>query len=466
VVSYQGRVSVTSAPYSGTGYFKFAIVNPAGDTTYWSNDGSSSDGGQPTNGTPLPVSSGLFNVLLGDSSLTNMTQPLTPSVFSGTNRYLRVWFSSDNINFQQLSPDRRIAAVPYALQAQQAADADTLDGQQAGDFASVGHDHPGFLPSGALTLSRSENDTTLIEAGYSYTGVAFEPGWFPKAEMPTGRRYLAATAVDGLIYAIGGSSSSNGNGHETANEAYDPVTDSWSAKAPMPTGRWSLAAAAVDGVIYAIGGVSSATNYETANEAYDPATDSWTAKAPLPTGRRNLAAAAVDGVLYAIGGESDSIAYETANHAYDPVADAWSVKAPLPTGRFNLAAAAVDGLIYAIGGYSGDYETTNEAYDPDANTWSSKADIPTGRHGLTAAAVDGVIYAIGGYSGEMETANEAYDPGSDSWSTKDPMPTGRFKPAAAALQDAIYVIGGETLAISNETANEAYTPALYLYSKD
>jgi hypothetical protein len=70
VVSYQGRVTVDGAAFSGQGFFKFALVNGTGTTTYWSNDGTSSGGDEPTNGTPLPVSNGLFTVLLGDTSLT------------------------------------------------------------------------------------------------------------------------------------------------------------------------------------------------------------------------------------------------------------------------------------------------------------------------------------------------------------------------------------------------------------
>ena len=48
VVSYQGQVIVAGTAYSGTGYFKFAIVNAAGTTSYWSNDGTSVDGSEPT----------------------------------------------------------------------------------------------------------------------------------------------------------------------------------------------------------------------------------------------------------------------------------------------------------------------------------------------------------------------------------------------------------------------------------
>ncbi len=119
VVSYQGQILVGGTAYTGTGYFKFAVVDAAGTTSYWSNDGSSTGGGKPAAAVQLAVSGGLFNVLLGDTGLTNMTA-LPASVFSDTDRWLRVWFSSDGSNFVQLSPDRRIAAVPYALQAQEA----------------------------------------------------------------------------------------------------------------------------------------------------------------------------------------------------------------------------------------------------------------------------------------------------------------------------------------------------------
>ena len=119
VVSYQGQVTVGGTPYTGDGYFKLAVVDQAGATSFWSNDGASTGGGQPTNAVKLSVSNGLFNVLLGDTALPNMTA-LPASAFAGTERYLRVWFSSDNISFTQLAPDRRIAAVPYALQAEEA----------------------------------------------------------------------------------------------------------------------------------------------------------------------------------------------------------------------------------------------------------------------------------------------------------------------------------------------------------
>jgi len=118
VVAYQGEVRVDDAPYTDDGYFKFAVVSAAGSTTYWSNDGISTGGDEPTAAVQLTVNEGLFSVLLGDTILDGMEQPLTAGVFSEPDRYLRVWFSSDDITFDQLTPDTRIAAVPYALQAE------------------------------------------------------------------------------------------------------------------------------------------------------------------------------------------------------------------------------------------------------------------------------------------------------------------------------------------------------------
>jgi hypothetical protein len=123
VVSYQGEVRMAGSPYAGAGHFKFSVVNAAGDTTYWSNDGSGAGGNEPSAAVALDVSNGIFSVLLGDTALGGMTQSLDAGVFAGAQRYLRVWFSPTGLtgSFARLEPDTRIAAVPYALQAQAAA---------------------------------------------------------------------------------------------------------------------------------------------------------------------------------------------------------------------------------------------------------------------------------------------------------------------------------------------------------
>ena len=48
IIGYQGRVAVDGVNFDGSGQFKFALVNPTGSTTFWSNDGTSTAGSEPT----------------------------------------------------------------------------------------------------------------------------------------------------------------------------------------------------------------------------------------------------------------------------------------------------------------------------------------------------------------------------------------------------------------------------------
>jgi hypothetical protein len=121
LINYQGRVVVDGVNFDGVGQFKFALVNAGGTTTYWSNDGSSAAGIEPAAAVILPVSKGLYSVLLGDATLNNMT--IVPAtVFVNGDVHLRVWFNDGVTGFQQLTPDRRIAAVGYAMMAESVVD--------------------------------------------------------------------------------------------------------------------------------------------------------------------------------------------------------------------------------------------------------------------------------------------------------------------------------------------------------
>lgn len=450
-VSYQGQVSVEGEPYDGSGYFKFAIVDADGSESYWSSDGTSVGGSEPSSAVELAVSGGLFDVLLGDTSLPNMTQPLTPEVFAAPVRHLRVWFSADGAGYTLLSPDRAIASAPYALQAQEAANAAALGGHPAEEVV---------LPTGTMVLGAAADDPGLIAAGFTSTGQTIQPeAWSYRAPMPTARQVgFAVVAVDGIIYAIGGEA--NKSIPLNTIEAYDPATDSWSTRAPMPTARNRLAAAVADGVIYAIGGQNEYSRLDTV-EAYDPATDSWSTKSPMPTARGGLAAAAVDGIVYAIGGWGAEGELNTVE-AYDPDTDSWSSKTSMPTGRSQLAAAALHGILYAIGGYGG--QAALEAYDPATNSWSFRAPMQTSRSMLAAAVANGLIYAIGGYTGlDIVDTVEAYDPASDSWTALPSMLHERAQFGAAVVDSVLYAVGDYY-----SRSVEAYTPAplLYLYRKE
>jgi hypothetical protein len=117
IINYQGRVTVAGTNFNGTGQFQFALVDGTGATTLWSNDGSSAAGSEPTLAVSVPVSKGSYSVMLGDTTLPNMTVAIPAATFTNAIVQLRVWFNDGVTGFQQLSPDQRIASVGYAMMA-------------------------------------------------------------------------------------------------------------------------------------------------------------------------------------------------------------------------------------------------------------------------------------------------------------------------------------------------------------
>jgi len=293
--------------------------------------------------------------------------------------------------------------------------------------------------------------------------------WTSHAALPTRRFTLAAGALNGLVYAVGGLDFEN----MATVEAYDPATNTWTPKTPMPTRRGELGVAAVNGVLYAIGGIDYGPNGATPIgagwvEAYDPITDSWTTKSPMPTPRSDFGIAVVNGIIYTIGGGGASCAVPTFGacttvEAYDPATDTWTTKAAMPTPRYILGAAEVNGVIYAVGGRNDAsfWMATVEAYDPASDTWSTKAAMPTPRFGLGLAAINGIVYAMGGETSagnftEVTAVLEAYDPTTNTWTTKPAMLGPRAYMGTAVLQGLVYAVGG--FGGANMDLLEAYHP--------
>lgn len=118
IIQYQGRVTSHGTNFSGNGSFKFAIIETAvtGDSL-WSNDGSSTMGGEPIKDVSVPVNNGLFIVGLGDTSLGNM-QTIPAGIFAYQHLKLRIWFSDGPGGYAALSPDQPITSVGFAMMAE------------------------------------------------------------------------------------------------------------------------------------------------------------------------------------------------------------------------------------------------------------------------------------------------------------------------------------------------------------
>jgi hypothetical protein len=126
--NYQGRVAAHGTNFTGTGYFKFVLLDGS-DNGLWSNDGTGG-GGEPGWSVAVEVNNGLFNVELGQGM-----QEIPPLTLHQGGLKLRTWFSSNGVTFEQLAPD--VAMRPPSF-----ADIDTghnivVDSEGKGDFDNL-----------------------------------------------------------------------------------------------------------------------------------------------------------------------------------------------------------------------------------------------------------------------------------------------------------------------------------------
>lgn len=240
--------------------------------------------------------------------------------------------------------------------------------------------------------------------------------WTTMSPMPYPRSGAFAAVVEGKIYVIGGVDATLTL--LSRNEMYDPLADAWTTMASMPTPRAAPCAGVVDGKIYVIGGTGGDTIalgnstslvkvLSSANEEYNPLTDTWMQKSPMPTPRWRPAGCAIGETIYVIGGWGhDGITDVT--EQYNPGIDLWETLSPIPTRRTATVAVPLDNNIYVIGGHSlKNFSETlneenfllisaNEEYDTVNDIWTSRQSMLTGRAGTTAGAINGKIYVIGG----------------------------------------------------------------------
>ena len=260
----------------------------------------------------------------------------------------------------------------------------------------------------------------------------------------TMRYHHGAAALDGKLYAMGGWDA--GDNKLAKAEVYDPRVDGWQPLPSMPTARRDLAAVAVAGKVYAIGGTSdgSPEDSDGSVEAYDPFSGLWSQAASLPVARDYHTAAVVDGKIYVVGGliydydDGDGVDLDRVD-MYDPAADSWQPMAEMPTARSSHAAAIVDGKIYVSGGStSGEYSDALEAYDPVTNTWATLASLSHARSCHASAVINGQLYVFGGFgaassgSGRLDLV-EVYSPASNTWRSAADLPLPIAESVAVAL---------------------------------
>lgn len=166
--------------------------------------------------------------------------------------------------------------------------------------------------------------------------------WTTRASMTIARERFAIAESNGIIYIMGGLIP-DGSGFVTntpTTHAYTVSTNTWTTRASMPTSRSFLTATALNGVIYAIGGQSTKVV-----EAYDIATNTWSAKASLVSISSQPVSFTFNSLAYAM----DAFPFV---EAYSPATNAWTDK-PARTGYTSrsLASLSIVGTsMYSIGG--------------------------------------------------------------------------------------------------------------------
>ena len=161
------------------------------------------------------------------------------------------------------------------------------------------------------------NGKIFVVGGLDSTGASLSSGevfdpqtgaWSQIAPMTGPRDSTAAFAVGDELFVVGGRLRSAGgvtlDGGLRTLECFDTSTGSWTHRAPMPTGRRPVAVSILNGGVQVIGGQADApaATVFTEVEEYDPGTDTWRALASLPEPRFGAAAATFGMRVVLVGG--------------------------------------------------------------------------------------------------------------------------------------------------------------------
>jgi kelch-like protein 10 len=204
-----------------------------------------------------------------------------------------------------------------------------------------------------------------------------------------------------VLYVMGGSVSNNSK--LKSAERYDPKTLRWSTIADMNVEHSGASATALNGKVYIVGGSSDHGTLRSA-EVYDPLTNQWTLISDMRIGRESFSCIAFHGCVYAIGGfDGSNGSGKTSGEKYDPQTDTWSPIPDMITGRCNMATAISDDKFYASGGLQHYPRCTNrvEYFNEGKNEWHEATGMIAERWQHQAVVVSGLPY-VDDYTGRRK----------------------------------------------------------------
>lgn len=483
LLNFQGRITVGTTNFDGAGQFKFALVNGNGSVTYWSNDGSSTAGSEPSTSVALTVTRGLYSVVLGETAIPHMTA-IAPSVFNNGDVRLRIWFNDGVNGSQLLAPDQRIAAVGYAMMAANVPDGaittpkiatgavtstQLASGAAANNLAS---DNQSGVGTGGIVLSSDPASASLLAAGYSkFTDALLGEAWsaIPTTGAPEGRSYHTAVWTGTEMIVWGGYDGTVPKVLNTGGR-FNPATGAWTATnfANAPFARWQHTAIWTGSEMIVWGGDNSTGTFYNNGSRYRPSTDTWTIVNPIsnPAGRSDHSTVWTGTEMIVWGGVTNGPSYFNNGGRYNPSTDMWVATSTTnaPSARYQHVAVWTGTEMIVWGGGTGStYFTDGFRYNPSTNTWSSAistTNAPTARRDARAVWTGTEMIVWGGYNAGVYLGDGArYNPSTDTWT---PLPSSGAPPGRA---DSIAVWAGDRMFIwggyggTRLSTGGAYVPA-------
>ncbi len=452
LINYQSSIAIDGTNYNGVGHFKFALVSTDGSSTFWSNDGAATGGGEPQHAVPLAVDNGAYEVILGETSLTNM-RPVSPSVFTNAAVHLRVWFSADNGVFQRVEPDVPVTATGYAMMAANVADGAVTAGKLGPQAVTAANLAPGaaaqnLQASGGLVLSAQGNASNLVQAGFAKIGkmLVESDQWTTFNAFSVSPRTEAVAAWTGSQLIVWGGKDGR-NWWVGDGARYNPNTEIWTPIASVP--NWPTNAGA-KGVWFGQE-LLVLSDLPSQHRRYDPALDTWR---PVSSTNAPKDVHMWSAILLWTGAEV--LVWDPVNGGkrYDPARDLWTSMATSQLVGSGDYAGAWTGTEMIVWGTS---RGVGALYNPVTNSWRtvSRVNAPAGRSRHTAVCIGAEVIFWGGQDGPDVWAKPVpgggiYKPSTDTWrriSTKNVLARSHHFAVWTGTQ--MLVWGGTDLAVAS-----------------
>ena len=223
-----GAVTSITVNNPGSGYTSTPAVTVAPPpqnlslTTFWSNDGTSTNGSEPLAPVLVSVNNGLFTVALGDTTLPDMTV-IPVSLFVTPNLQLRIWFNDGVNGSAALSPVQNLTTTPYAVVASSINGGFSVRNNTSGAPDVIGGASDNFVSSGVVGATIGGGGATSYLGSFAYTNSVTDNFGTISGGSANTAGFDATVGGGGYNTAAGDDSTVGGGNENTASAVYSAV---------------------------------------------------------------------------------------------------------------------------------------------------------------------------------------------------------------------------------------------------